>query len=37
MPFIYLKGVEVKQPTFGANRVEGYVVPESNAWQVRFS
>ncbi|KAM7542181.1 hypothetical protein Aperf_G00000002272 [Anoplocephala perfoliata] len=33
MPFIYMRGVEIKQPTFGPNAVEGYVRSESNHWQ----
>lgn len=34
MPFVYMKGVAIKQPTFGPNHIEGFVKPESNHWMV---
>uniref|UniRef100_A0A0X3PUK1 GRAM domain-containing protein n=1 Tax=Schistocephalus solidus TaxID=70667 RepID=A0A0X3PUK1_SCHSO len=36
MPFVYMKEVDIKQPTFGANRIEGFVLAESNAWEGRL-
>ncbi|VDM16560.1 unnamed protein product [Hydatigera taeniaeformis] len=32
MPFVYMKRVAIKQPTFGPNHIEGFVSPESGQW-----
>ncbi len=37
MPFVLIKGLNVKQPVFGANEVIGNINPESNQWQVKCS
>lgn len=33
MPFVYMKRVEIKQPTFGPNHIDGWVRPDSDQWQ----
>ncbi|VUZ50183.1 unnamed protein product [Hymenolepis diminuta] len=33
MPFVFMKRVEIKQPTFGANYIEGFVRSETGQWE----
>lgn len=33
MPFVFMKRVEIKQPTFGANYIGGFVRSESGQWE----